>query len=256
MKKALVLIPIVASLSACSTTKAFDSQASVAPRSVQEQSINNMPEWMNNPPPSTSTVVYATATAVSGDMAMADEKAKAVALGKICTSNGGTVDKTSKIYMLDEGGQTQERSEMAIRSKCRQIDVTGVHAVKIKRVAEGNRYRTYVLVALPIGEANTIKYEQTQKNIRADVKAQSDAMFREMDDEINRANAQSAPAPTPTAPAAEPAATSAAPQPEVKAAVPVGQLNLVEVENEAYKKKRAEALEKPGAIVGQATIPM
>lgn len=243
MKKALFVLPIVAALSACSTTNAFDNQAN-AVRERQERytanSISNIPDWMNNPPPNSASVVYATASAVSGDMAMADEKAKAIALGKICSANGGTVDKTSKVYMLDASGQTQERSEMAIRSKCRQIDVTGVQAVKIKRVAEGSRYRTYVLVALPLGDANILKQERVQQSNRVDTKAQSDALFREMDEENGKASPQTQPQPAP----------------EAKAPVAIGQLNLVEVDNAEYKKKRAEALEKPGAVVGQATIPM
>jgi hypothetical protein len=235
MKKALIILPIIAAISACSTTNAFDKQASEA-RERQEKnvvkSIDNVPDWMANPPENTSSVVYATASAVSGDMAMADEKAKAIAAGKICTSAGGTVDKTSKVYMLDAGGQTQERSEMAIRSKCRQIDVTGVQTVKIKRVPEGTKYRTYVLVALPLGDANILKQEKIQQQDRVNTKAAAEEAFREIDEENGKV-----------------------PAPQTKA-VPIGQLNLVEVDNAAYKAKRDEALQKPGAVVGQVTLPM
>jgi hypothetical protein len=48
--------------------------------------------------------------------------------------------------------------------------------------------------------------------------------------------------------------------PETKAAVaveskavPISELKLMEVDNEEYKKRRAEALQKPGAIVGNVT---
>lgn len=233
MKKALVLIPIVAVLSACSTTNSFDKQAKES-RERQEKyvakSLDNVPDWMTNPPENTSSVVYATASAVSGDMAMADEKAKAIAAGKICTSAGGTVDKTSKVYMLDAGGQTQERSEMAIRSKCRQIDVTGVQTVNIKRVAEGNRYRTYVLVALPLGDANILKQEKIQQQDRVNTKAAAEEAFREIDEDNGKV-----------------------PGPQTKA-VPINQLNLVEVDNDEYKKRRAAALQRPNAVYGQVTI--
>jgi hypothetical protein len=33
-----------------------------------------------------------------------------------------------------------------------------------------------------------------------------------------------------------------------------GNLKLLDVENEEYKKKRAEALQKPGAVVGHVTV--
>lgn len=236
MKKSLAILPIVAVLAACSTTSnSFDKQTNAA-RERQEKnvikSLDNIPDWMANPPENTASVVYATGSAVSGDMAMADEKAKALAAGKICTSAGGTVDKTSKVYMADVNGQTQEQSELAIRSKCRQIDVTGVQTVKIKRVAEGTKYRTYVLIALPLGDANILKQEKVQQQERVNTKAAAEAAYREMDED-----------------------NSKAPGPQTNA-VPVGQLNLVEVDNAEYKKKRAEALQKPGAVVGHATIPM
>ena len=236
MKKTLAVLPIIAVLAACSTTSnSFDKQASAA-RERQEKnvvkSLDNIPDWMASPPENTASVVYATGSAVSGDMAMADEKAKALAAGKICTSAGGTVDKTSKVYMADVNGQTQEQSELAIRSKCRQIDVTGVQTVKIKRVAEGTKYRTYVLVALPLGDTNILKQEKIQQQERVNTKAAAEAAYREMDED-----------------------NSKTPGPQTNA-VPVGQLNLVEVDNAEYKKKRAEALQKPGAVVGHATIPM
>lgn len=232
MKKAFVVFPIVAALTACGTTSSFDKRADQA-RERQEtyvaRSLDKAPDWMTKLPENTPNVVYASATAVSGDMAMADEKAKVIALGKICTSAGGTVDKTSKVYMLDSGNTTQERSEMAIRSKCRQIDVTGVEAVKIQRIAEGTRYRTYVLVALPLGDANILKREKQADADRASTKENSDKAFREIDNDLQ----QSKP---------------------VSQAVPINQLNLIEVDNAEYKKRRDEALQKPGAVVGRATI--
>lgn len=236
MKKILAILPLIAVLVACSSTSnSFDKQANES-RERQEKyvtkSLDNVPDWMTNPPENTASVVYATGSAVSGDMAMADEKAKALAAGKICTSAGGTVDKTSKVYMADVNGQTQERSELAIRSKCRQIDVTGVQTVKIKRIAEGTRYRTYVLVALPLGEANILKQEKIQQQERVNTKAAAEEAFREIDEDNGKV-----------------------PGPQTKA-VPIGQLNLVEVDNAAYKAKRDAALQKPGAVVGQATIPM
>jgi hypothetical protein len=234
MKKALVLLPIVAALTACGTTSSFDKRADQARERQEkyvERSLDKAPDWMTKTPPNTANVVYASATSVSGDMAMADEKAKVMAYGKICMSAGGTVDKTSKVYMLDSGGTTQERSEMAVRAKCRNTDVTGVETVEIKRVSEGTRYRTYVLIALPLGDANILKREKVNDAERATTKENSDKAFKEIDRDNGKA-------------------VDASPV----SAVPINSLNLVEVNNEEYKKRRAEALQKPGAVVGHVTI--
>jgi hypothetical protein len=236
MKKAIILLPIVAALTACGTTSSFDKRADQARERQEkyvERSLDKAPDWMTKTPPNTANVVYASATSVSGDMAMADEKAKVMAYGKICMSAGGTVDKTSKVYMLDSGGTTQERSEMAVRAKCRNTDVTGVETVEIKRVSEGTRYRTYVLIALPLGDANILKREKVNDAERASTKENSDKAFKEIDRDNSKTPVSTSP---------------------ISQAVPINSLNLVEVDNAEYKKRRAEALEKPGAVVGHVTI--
>lgn len=237
MKKAIVLLPLVAALAACSTTSSYDKRADQARERQEkyvERSLDKAPDWMTKTPPNTANVVYASATSVSGDMAMADEKAKVMAYGKICMSAGGTVDKTSKVYMLDSGGTTQERSEMAVRAKCRNTDVTGVETVEIKRVSEGTRYRTYVLIALPLGDANILKREKVNDAERASTKENSDKAFQEID----RDNAK------------QPVSNNT----EVKPVVNSTTLNLMPVDNEEYKRRRDAALQKPGAVIGQVTI--
>jgi len=235
MKKAIVLLPLVAALEACGTTSSFDKRADqVRERQEKyvERSLDKAPDWMTKTPPNTANVVYASATSVSGDMAMADEKAKVMAYGKICMAAGGTVDKNSKVYMLDSGGTTQERSEMAVRAKCRNTDVTGVETVEIKRVSEGTRYRTYVLVALPLGDANILKREKVNDAERASTKDNSDKAFKEIDRD-NAINSKPVSEVTP---------------------VPGTSLTLMPVDNVEYKARRDAALQKPGAVIGQVTI--
>ena len=112
---------------------------------------------------------------------MADEKAKTIAFGKICMAAGGEVDKSSKLFRADVGEQSVENSSVAIRSMCRTVDVTGAEIVEVKRLAEGTRFRSYVLVALPTGAANPIQQRKDQLRAQAQVQRQSDAAFKELD---------------------------------------------------------------------------
>jgi hypothetical protein len=105
----------------------------------------------------------------------------------------------------------------------------------MKHVADGNRIRTYVLVALPIGSANTMK--TTKESARNSKEA-----FQELDEITGNSKAE--PATTPKGQ-------------EISVVRPDGStctLNLLQVENEEYKARRAEAIKKPGAVVGQVTI--
>jgi hypothetical protein len=191
MKKAILLIPIVASLAACGTFGSKDPYERAAEREVErrdkliEQSFDKAPKWMTEVPVSESAI-YAAGTATSGDFSMADEKAKTIAFGKICITAGGEVDKQTKVYMVDTQGGSSETSETAIRSMCRKVDVTGARVHELKRTSEGGRYRTYVLVALPMGDANLLRKAKVNEEIQRSTDVRSREAFRELDSQTNK----------------------------------------------------------------------
>ena len=188
--KNFIALALVATLAACSSSpkdtyerRAYEENQKR--EQYAERAIDKAPKWMTDLPKSNSAV-YANGTAVSGDFAMADEKAKAIAFGKICMAAGGEVDKSSKLFRADVGEQSVENSSVAIRSMCRTVDVTGAEIVEVKRLAEGSRFRSYVLVALPTGAANPIQQRKDQIRAQSQVQRQSDAAFKEMDSQGKR----------------------------------------------------------------------
>jgi hypothetical protein len=94
---------------------------------------------------------------------------------------GGKISQQGRIFMQDQGEANFETSELAIKSMCPSVDVTGVEVKEIKRIAEGSRYRTYVLVALPTGDANALQKRKDQLNLQNKAAIRSDQAFREMD---------------------------------------------------------------------------
>ena len=185
MRKILALVPVVAIVAACSSTpsdpyerRAYEERE--RREKLVERSLDKAPKWMTELPVSTNAV-YANGTSVSGDFSMADYKAKMIAFGKICVAAGGTVSQQGKIFMQDTSDASYETSEMAIKTMCPAVDVTGVEVKEIKRIAEGSRYRTYVLVALPTGDANTLQKRRDQQRLQNRADARSAAAFRELD---------------------------------------------------------------------------
>jgi hypothetical protein len=237
MKNLAILLATAGFLTACGSTGKYQTRADLYPTgpSAKQQSdaISQAPEWMTKLPKS-ANAVYESATATSGDFAMADMKAKAIAYAKICTAAGGKVRSQTKVFTQDNGTTTTEMSEMAIRSLCPDIDITGVETVEMKHVADGNRIRTYVLVALPIGNANVMKTsKETVRN--------SKEAFEELD-EITTGKPSVAPARKgDNVSVVQPDGTSTT-------------LTLLPVDNAEYQARRAEAIKKPGAVVGQITV--
>lgn len=276
---------------------------------VAKQAISEAPDWMYKLPKE-SGVIYENGTAISSDFSMADLKAKTMAYVKICTGAGGKVRSQMKMYRADNDAASIENSELTVRSLCPDVDISGVETVEMKHVAEGNRIRTYVLVALPLGSKNLAKSAKEIQNRSGEafkeLDSVTDGQLRNKSKEASRESptavitpVQPAPSLTPEplvspAPALPPVSqaqpiTESAPSTStselptlkmnvkpatkldgsmmdsVKAAGPdtvvvqsndgtQKQLGLVESKNPEYVARRAEALSKPGAVIGQASV--
>jgi hypothetical protein len=145
-----------------------------------DRAIVQAPKWMTELPTSTNAV-YANGSAISTDMSMADYKAKLFAYGKICMAAGGKVNQQAKVFMQDTSDASHETSELAIKSMCPTVDITGTEIKEVKRISEGGRFRTYVLLALPTGDANTLQKRKDQLKMKDRAEQRSTDAFKEMD---------------------------------------------------------------------------
>jgi hypothetical protein len=185
MKKLLTLLPIIAVVAACSSApketyerRAYEERE--RQEKLAERAIDQAPKWMSELPNSASAV-YQNGTAISGDMSMADTKAKMIAFGKICISAGGQVSQQGKTFIVDGQNATAEQSELAIKTMCPAVDITGVEVKEIKRISEGGRFRSYVLVALPTGTANQLQQRKDALEAQRRAQNRSQDAFRELD---------------------------------------------------------------------------
>ena len=180
MKKIFLALPIIGVLSACGSN-GINKQAQIEYRQqekVAAQAVDEAPKWMFKLPKETG-VIYENGTAISSDFSMADLKAKTMAYVKICTGAGGKVRSQMKMYRADNDAASIEQSELTVRSICPDVDITGVETVEMKHVAEGNRIRSYVLVALPMGSKNIMKTTKEIQNRSGDAFKELDNIVKE-----------------------------------------------------------------------------
>jgi hypothetical protein len=241
MKKLAIAVAVTGVLTACGTSGTNYSAMYSGQNQVQtaqmSSAISQAPEWMSKLPKAPG-YIFENGTATSSDFGFADIKAKALAYSKICTAAGGKIRQQTKIFKSDSGDVGVDQSELAIRSMCADVDITGVETVEMKHVSEGNRIRTYVLVTLPLGDKNVLKSTK-------DAQARAPEAFKELDEVTTGKK------PVEVAPVAPQKGQ------EVSVVQPNGStstLNLMPVENAEYKARRAEAIQKPGAVVGQVSI--
>jgi hypothetical protein len=241
MKKIAIALTVTGVLTACGTSSPNYSAMYSGQNNVQtaqmKSAIEQAPVWMSRLPKAPG-YIFENGTATSGDFGFADIKAKTMAYAKICTAAGGKIRQQTKMFRSDSGDTSVDQSELAIRSMCADIDITGVETVEMKHVSEGNRIRTYVLVALPLGDKNVLKSTR-------DAQTRAPEAFKELDDVTSGKKPVEV---TPVAPQRGQ---------EVSVARPDGStstLNLMPVENAEYRARRDEALKKPGAVIGQVSV--
>ena len=187
MKRLLAIIAIGLAVTGCSTSKDPYERRADAERERQaksvERTLDKAPDWMTKLPKS-ADAVYASGTAASGDYNMAKDIAETNAFCGICMAAGGTVRSQTKVFRVDTDSTSSAINTTAIKSMCPDVDVTGAEVADIKVIQDGNRFRAYVLVALPIGETNKLAAAKERKlNVRATIQ-RADREFKELDNSV------------------------------------------------------------------------
>lgn len=249
MKRVLLAVAVM-SMAACSTVQPQTpvsytplpavAQTPPAPAVVyppQEQAvrqtINQIPDWFVDVPKVEDTI-HAVGDGVSGSVSGAIAQARANAFEGICQAAGGKVSSQTKIFRQDTEKSSTSYSTTAIRNLCPSVDVTGATVEKRKIVQDGNRYRAFVLVALPVGEANKLARQKHSDKMDELSLTNKEREFKELDERVDRE----------TAPKRGEPVSQAAPS----------TVQLLDVDNAEYKRRRDEALQKPGAVIGQVTV--
>ena len=252
MKKSLALTIIAtAILAGCSTTKPAETQISsptppvketqvlAAPGKIEAPLTIDVPPWYIKAPASTDEYMFITGTGISSDLSMSRAKALLDAQHQLASKLSGVIDAATRQQRKDTAGTVNsDYTSITIRKNIIETSITGHHLEDSKVQAENRGYRTFVLVRYPVGDANKLLRQQEQKDSK---KQDEDAMI---DKELGKSQSKVVSVVVPE--------TKTAVAVESKA-VPISELKLMEVDNEEYKKRRAEALQKPGAVVGNVT---
>jgi hypothetical protein len=179
MKNTLLLIPVVALLAACGSTDPYSKRAD-AERERQEKYVERVidkaPKWMVEVPTSKSAV-YSAGTGSANDYSMAFKIARQDAYDKICMTAGGTASQRMKTYKTESA----TLSESVSRSSCKEVDITGVEVAEKKIITEGTKYRAYVLLALPTGDANVLRRAKENQKLQELAAKRSTDAFKELD---------------------------------------------------------------------------
>lgn len=216
----------------------------------QARTVPSAPSWFVNLPEDTADMTFAVGTATSSDEQMAYDKARMSAERKLVEQMHARITTQTNSYRSDRGQAMVENYQQVTRKNARG-ELSGAQRVDSQVTHDGYNYKVYVLLRLPLGQANAMQTRRDQARLQREGDIRSRAAERDMDrnEAIDAKREQDAD---------QALERSLTPQSRVApVVVPEGktsEIKLLDVDNEEYKRKRDEALVKPGAVIGQTVV--
>lgn len=264
----LVLFAVVANLVACASAQKTETVVvpqPVAPAPVATapaphpyalppqtvRTVTQAPAWFIQLPESTNEMVFAAATATSVDEQMAYTKARMFAEQKLVEQTRSVIRTQTKSYRNDTGSAMVESFETVTRKNANG-ELIGAQRVDSQVTFDGRQYKVYVLLRLPLGDANVMAQERRAQQLRREAELRGARAQQDLDRAVETEKQEQEKADQNLQKEVGPKAESAVPAVVVPTAQ--GEVKLMDVDNAEYKKRREEALEKPGAVIGQTTL--
>jgi hypothetical protein len=222
--------------------------------------VNPAPRWFTNLPQDTPDMIFAAGTAQSTDEQMAYDKARLQAERKLVEMMTARVKSSTKSYRSDNGDTMSERTDITIQKNA-EGDLIGAQRVDSQATFDGKRYKVYVLLRLPLAENNSLRKERESAQLKRETALRAQKAQQDLDDQSERnrqAQERADERMKKEIGIREPATVKEPTPPAVKGpeTVPTseGELKLLDVDNKEYKSRRAEAMTKEGAVVGNSTM--
>ena len=260
--KRLSTVAVAVSLVACASTQRAETvvpapavQVAVpAPHpyampQAQARVMPQAPAWFVNLPPDTADMTFAVGVASSTDEQMAYDKARMTAERKLVEQMYSRITTQTNSYKADRGSATIENYQQVIRKNANG-ELSGAQRVDSQATFDGQYYKVYVLIRLPLGANNAMQTRRDQARLQREAEVRGRAAERDMD--ANEARDQKR-----EQDADQALERRVSPQSKVTpVTVPTtsGEVKLLDVDNAEYKQKRDEALAKPNAVIAQTTV--
>ena len=271
--KRLSVLAVATSLVACASTTAQKAETvapapvtrvvEIAPQVIpvhpyamparQARVVPQSPEWYVRMPEDTPEMTFAVGTATSTDEQMAYDKARMAAERKLVEQMYARITTQTNSFKADRGSATIENYQQVTRKNARG-ELSGAQRVDSQVTHDGQYYKVYVLLRLPTGANNTMQTRRDQSRMQREAEIRGRAAERDMDaNEARDIKLEQDGNQTLERRLAPQSRVTPVAVPET-AKTSEGEIKLLDVDNAEYRQKRAEALAKPNAVVGQTTL--
>jgi hypothetical protein len=222
-----------------------------------------VPDWFLQPPENTAQHIFVVGEATGPFLGMTVQKATLDADAKLAFQMKSNVEAMIKSFKTDTGGKYGAESAEMLTRKVANATIIGHHKVDSQITQEGATFRVFVLMRYPLGDANQLltaelasRAQRNQAvNGRRAMQEMREANERARQAELDRESLDRGETVVQPQSRVEPVVVPEAPKAQEKVSTTSGtELKLLDVDNAEYRQKRAEALAKPNAVVGQITL--
>jgi len=194
----LLTTALALSLAACSSPKPGtpefvqkkeEEQQKAVVKTV-EQSLAVTPAWYTKNPVDANSL-YAKATEASTNRQMAVDKAMHLARKEMAQQLGARVSAKIKDFATESGRANDDDFQMEMervgQSVALDVNLAGYVRENDEVVAEGGKYRAFVMLRYPVGESNKVVASQVKKSAALESKVKASKAWQELEQEIEAA---------------------------------------------------------------------
>lgn len=155
-----------------------------------EQSLSVTPAWYTKNPVD-ATSIFAKATEASTNRQMAVDKAMHLARKELAQQLGARVSAKIRDFATESGRANDDDFQMEIervgQSVALDVNLAGYVRENDEVVAEGGKYRAFVLLRYPVGESNKVVANQVKKSAALESKVKASKAWQDLEQEIEAA---------------------------------------------------------------------
>lgn len=191
MKKALILLPIVVAMTACSSFKHQTSVELQSPKLFAKDNEVQYPEWYVKGANSEDAGIYAVASEFSSDFQFSVDKTMLSAKRELAANFSSHVSAMMKDFAT-ESGDNVARADIDRTTKMivSRINMIGVQRTHLKVIHERKGYRAFVKLRYSVDESNRLLMAEIRKNQALYAKFKSSDSFKELDAEVENVENQ------------------------------------------------------------------
>jgi len=152
------------------------------------EAVHSAPDWYLDLPQDPN-YIFASASSTSRDMQIAINKAQSDGRNEIAQQLELRMSGLTKRFQEEVGlGEDSELLEQFTNTYKAVVDqvLVGTRPAQREVIPEGNIYRAYVLMEMPIGEANQALMERIRSNQNMYTRFRATEAFKELDEELER----------------------------------------------------------------------